>query len=534
VAVVAVAADSARHDALDATTNVTSIGGGAGAVAEPDVYYQGVGSVSRKVTAAGFYTSTGANRDLTATGRKTWMCKVLAVNYAALNATGLEIRVGSTTANYYAYRLASSGAGEAYPPKGGWIIMPIDPNVSGHRTSTTGTPNLAAVGVFGAVGNFSATSKGENLILDAVDVGIGLYLTGGDGADPDGTFDNFVTTDEGTVTTGRFGYVYTQSGILYVLGRLIIGATSASGTRTAAATVFTDTDEVLVFPTHKADVGFSGLVIDLGNATTNVSITRCQFLSKGVTSPDTRAVLEVYGTTGVGATFTSCTFANFRSFLLTSKVTLQSCVIQDTPTVTHASATITGCTITRHPTAINVAMVTTAAPNLISSTSFDNTGGTGHAMEITATGTFTLTGVTFTGYGGTAGTNSTPASGNSSAAVYNNSGGAVTLNITGGTTPSIRNGAGATTTVTASITVTFTGLVAGTEVRVFRTSDDVEVSGTESTGSTTYAAGLQAGVSYYVRILAVGYLFFQASGLSFTATQDYPVNLRVDNNYRNP
>jgi hypothetical protein len=318
------------------------------------------------------------------------------------------------------------------------------------------------------------------------------------------------------------------------LGRLIIGATSASGTRTAAATVFTDADEVLVFPDNRADVGFSGLVLDLGNATTNISMTRCQFLSKGRTSPDTRAVLEVFGTTGVGASFTSCTFSNFRSFTLTSKVTMTNCVVQDTQTITHGSATITGCTFTRHPTAINVAMVTSSAPNLISNSTFDNTGGTGHAIEITAAGTYTFTNLTFTGYGGTPGTNSTPSSGNSSAAIYNNSGGAVTINVSGGGSPSVRNGAGATTTVAASITITFTGLVVGTEIRVYETTGGAEVAGTESTAGTTFNAGLQAGTSYYVRVITIGYEYFQATGLTFSATGSYPVTLRADRNYRNP
>lgn len=66
--------------------------------------------------------------------------------------------------------------------------------------------------------------------------------------------------------------------------------------------------------------------------------------------------------------------------------------------------------------------------------------GTGHAIYITSTGTYTYTSNTFSGYGSTASTD---------AVVYNNSGGAVTINVSSGATPTYRNGAGATTTIVA-------------------------------------------------------------------------------------
>jgi hypothetical protein len=76
--------------------------------------------------------------------------------------------------------------------------------------------------------------------------------------------------------------------------------------------------------------------------------------------------------------------------------------------------------------------------------------------------------------------------------------------------------------------------LADTEIRVFTTTGDTEVAGTESTGGTTFAASLQASTNYYVRAIKLGYQFFQATGLVFTATADYPVNLRADANFRNP
>lgn len=68
----------------------------------------------------------------------------------------------------------------------------------------------------------------------------------------------------------------------------------------------------------------------------------------------------------------------------------------------------------------------------------DFTGGGGHAIRLTSTGTYTFTDCTWTSYG---------ADGSNGAAILNDSGGLITLNIVGGTTPTYKNGAGASTTL---------------------------------------------------------------------------------------
>jgi hypothetical protein len=76
--------------------------------------------------------------------------------------------------------------------------------------------------------------------------------------------------------------------------------------------------------------------------------------------------------------------------------------------------------------------------------------GTGHAIYITATGTFSITDFNFSGYG---------ADDTTDAVIYNNSGGAVTLNITGGSgSITVRNGAGASTTINNAVTLEITVL----------------------------------------------------------------------------
>ena len=71
--------------------------------------------------------------------------------------------------------------------------------------------------------------------------------------------------------------------------------------------------------------------------------------------------------------------------------------------------------------------------------------GTGHAIYITATGSYDYTLNSFNGYGADTTTD---------AVIYNNSGGAVTINVNSGDTPTYRDGAGATTTIIAGAVTT--------------------------------------------------------------------------------
>lgn len=65
-------------------------------------------------------------------------------------------------------------------------------------------------------------------------------------------------------------------------------------------------------------------------------------------------------------------------------------------------------------------------------------GSSGHAIVITATGTYDFDTFTYSGYGADA---------TATSAVRNESGGAVTINVNGGDTPTVQNGTGASTTL---------------------------------------------------------------------------------------
>ena len=97
--------------------------------------------------------------------------------------------------------------------------------------------------------------------------------------------------------------------------------------------------------------------------------------------------------------------------------------------------------------------------------------GTGHAIYITATGTYDFNDFFFdTGFTGTG----------TDAAVYNDSGGAVTINVLGGDVPTVRNGTGASTTVALAVTLICDGVAEGTAVKWLAN----ETAGTITAGDT--------------------------------------------------
>lgn len=150
--------------------------------------------------------------------------------------------------------------------------------------------------------------------------------------------------------------------------------------------------------------------------------------------------------------------------------------------------------------------------------------GTGHAITITATGTFSLEGNTFSGYGANATTD---------AAIYNNSGGAVTLNLLAtDTTPTVRNGAGASTTlVFAAVDVTAT-ILANSRVQLYNVTtatelDNVFVAGTSySYGITTAQA--TPGDTVRLRVCKKGYEPFEANAIFVLTGVPLVINQAVD------
>lgn len=439
MAVVSVTADATRVTDAESATGWNNIGGGAGGAAEGSFPYQGNNLFNRKVTSSsgsGFYYNGAAAQDMTATSTNTWLVKMIVTDYGGLQtANGLRPQIGTSTSAYYEYVIAGTSAKiatlEQYPPKGGLVIVPINPNVAGYRDSTTGSPNLASVDYFGTVAAFlSSTAKSENVGCDAIDLGTGLTVVGGDGGDPDATFQDFLDFDEGT-SNNRYGFVTESNGVLFCFGTLTIG--------NATATVFNDSDSQVLFLDGYFDSGYAGVSVDLQNASTVVTIANTINSLGTDTVVDTRADFTVSGTSGTLSLTGG--LLNHRNITLTSACTVSG--VLEFEDLTTSTATISGATL-RTRSASGVAAINDYSATDLTGCSFEQIGS-GHAIEITSAGTYSLDALQFTGFG---------ADGTNSAAIYNNSGGAVTLNIiNGGDTPTFRNGAGASTTVNNTVTV---------------------------------------------------------------------------------
>jgi hypothetical protein len=155
-----------------------------------------------------------------------------------------------------------------------------------------------------------------------------------------------------------------------------------------------------------------------------------------------------------------------------------------------------------------------------------NSDGTGHAIVITAPGTYNIDGYVFNGYAAQGGTAA-------NRAIYNNSGGAVIINVSGGLTPSYRDGTSATTTVNNNVTVTFSGLALNTEVRVYATTGGAELAGIEDSG-TTFGASVAGGTDVYYTIHNVEYEHIRVEDFIWPASATtIPIQQRFDSNYKN-
>ena len=259
-------------DALGSVWN--DLGGGA-AVSETEFVYQGSASVSEKVktTESGVrYYNSATSHDYTSPVR-TAILKVVVTTPFSLNATAstsmiLEIGSGARSAYYRYYAYTDT----TYPPDRSWLIEAINPNVSAWRDAVVGSPTLTAIDYYANAARMKGTSaKSENVAMDAidfVDAGGGLLLTGADG-----TFDDFLTFDEGT-TGNRYGLWSSRQGIFYVAGMHTIGSATATGT-------FRPNLQTLVFPGGRVAAGFNGLTFDLQNASTDPILQNVTVIGRG-------------------------------------------------------------------------------------------------------------------------------------------------------------------------------------------------------------------------------------------------------------
>lgn len=294
MAVVSTSDNNNRLDNLDGGVSGTSnIGGGPGptnSAPADELPYQGTGCWLRRINSTatdfGWEWTAGTTTDMTVSDDRAWMYKVILTNPdalgAAANVGNLKIRIGSTNSDYYTYWVSDEGSrGEdqpVYPPKKGWIISAVDPNVSAWRDEIVGSPTLTAVDYFGTTGNVGNTSNAPNHGFDAFDIGPGIYVTGGDGTDTDANWQDFVDHDENDTTNGRIGHITTQEGAIFAFGTFVVGRNS---TAAATATEWTDSLKTVVFPGGRVAEGWNSVDYDLSLTTQSVSESSMSYSGQG-------------------------------------------------------------------------------------------------------------------------------------------------------------------------------------------------------------------------------------------------------------
>ena len=478
--------DGSRLNAVESTTNFTDhVGGHFGGGTETDFVYQGVSSVSVKVgtTEAGLGWADPATNDFSTGTPNVWIAKGIATNSGVMNvvsATGGVLSIGSGGAAADEDHRHVIG-GDTYPIKGGWVIIPVDPN--GTPSATPGTPpTLTIIDWFSWHSAFTATSKSENLALDAIDTipnGKGLTIILGTGGDPDSTFADMTAYDEGEGATdgGRYGIISTQDGVLFVTGHLTIGQSASN------ATVFTDSGQVIVFPEAEFldSVGFFGIDCDLSVSGTVINISDSVFSSQGTIggSVDTRPDYISSGVVGV-ATWDGCTFDNFRIWSGINGVTIESCIFNTGDTISQLGAQFERCTFNDGTHGDNDAYLDANNLALVNNCSFNFSDG--YAIEYTgpATDTFTMVGHTFTGFGADDTTDS---------ALFNpNTSGTLTINASDMVGLTVNTASGGTTVVNNTITLSLSQIRQLTEIRVFTSGTKEELT---SLGGTNNDVGVE-------------------------------------------
>jgi hypothetical protein len=508
----AVTFDGTRLNTAEAITNWT---GNNNIAVEPDFKYQGTYSISSivKTTEAGIYYTNGTGVNMSNTPNKFWLAKFILTNKDVLDGNGMTMVIGSSSGNYYYYYVYNTTT-KIYPIAGGFQLIPLDPNIALYRSGTTGTPNLASVTYFGIRADLSSTAKSQNLGVDAMDVipvGSGLTWTG-----TDGNFTEFVTFDEG-VSNNRYGVVSTREGIMYINGTLTIGNTGS--------TTFTGTTKTIVFPTGLFGTNCQGIRVGLLNTNNSINFIDNTFIGRGVAATnDTRPNFTVGGLSGT-CFLDGNTFTNFNATILNSKVTLINSSFVTSGLVSQYGAVITNTTF---DSSTSTSSVLCNNPSGISYCTFisDNTN---HGIEFTTGGTYYFSGNTFENYATTSGS-----SGNE--AIYNNSGTLLTLIITNnGSNPSYRNGVGATTNIIYGLTtLTFSGLIADTEVRIYKASDMTEIAGTESsTTSFSYQYVYTENIPVIVRIFNLQYVAISLNLILTNNSNTIPIQQQYDRNYEN-
>jgi hypothetical protein len=510
------------------TANWSAFGGGASGLAvQTDFYYEGSTCISKQVKqefkGMGFATGSIPVTD----NHYVW---VYTTTKQAMYERTLD--GGDNVAGLF-FRVTFSGPatnfipidGRNNPDLDGWYCAVYSPLAS-EALKAGATPVLETdfVTGLGAMVNNEFSVRGVNFGVDVAWAGTYFGGYGGGGGDPDITFSDIAAVTEDP--NQRYGMFQSNGSVYQLLAILNIGESGQT-------TLFSDTGSSIVIPLRNYP--------EIINSTTTTSV-----ISRIVSSTCSQVV--VAGGSGTTAVFTRTIFKsldpqNTGRFSTTAGavVTLNDCVFSQWGTVTPGgnTANFNGCKFIELEVGVinsggglfNDCIFTDCPPmqtslSDVTGSTFSTDGTNGHAIETDVTGgTVSLTDNSFVGYN--------VADGQADSAIhFTATSGSVTVNLSGGVQPSILSD-GISVTFASSSTLTLTGLIDGSEVRVYEAGTVTELAGVESTSGGTFITGISVSAVDIV-IHHIDYIHQRLANVDTTTNRSIPIEYQVDRQYANP
>lgn len=320
----AVTFDGVRYDTSDSNANAGHwVGGGQAPASEAQNAYQNALAVNKKVTASvltGIELAGAGSQSMTT--YPLCFVKSYVADFGDLNTTfGVSYGIGSSSSAYYKYNIAGTGAQlsayNTYPAQGGYILTAINPNIAAWRDgSGAGSPTLTAADWFGSQCNMIlGNAKNENFAIDSVDLGHGLVIVGGTGADPTANFTDFRAVDQ-DIIGNRWGCCSGNGDKVDAWCLFRIGGEGS-------AVEFFDETSIVTFKDGYHSRGLTGTLVDLDVAAslfTMGALLIGEGTRNGVDANDTRPDFVVTGTTQTADAFVPGTLKNHRDVIFNAKV----------------------------------------------------------------------------------------------------------------------------------------------------------------------------------------------------------------------
>ena len=457
---------------------------------------------------------------------------------------GVGIQVGDGT-NREAYHVGGSDV-SAFKHETGpheWTCFLLDlGNKPSNTSNLTGTEaNLDETAITQVGVYFETIAKsvggGTNCFWDAIrwaNPGDDVVMQGGTTSGAAGNGSEAAAVDRSTGTNQGYGVIRELgAGVYGIQGNLTVGNSASASDQYWEETNVTYAWE---------DRGLSSTnyyrfkIIGSSTATNcEASFTACTFSVPSAAS----ASFDGNGADLTVCTITGCTFIGFDQGIETSDDTGDDWTGNtyiDNDQVVANGCDLTGSAFSGYLGAANTSALLydlAADPNgELDNCTFTMPAASTHAIEFgtSIASSITLSGCDFFGYGSTN-------NANDSIFHFKDTGGSITLNLVGCTNDgggfSYRTD-GATITIATSITVTFTGIVNGTEIRVYNTGTSTEKDGVESVTGGAFAASLSSGSGYDVVAIYPGYIPIRLENQSWTASTSVNLNQQLDGNFENP